>query len=227
MNEITGYIEVPFHGENGASAYDIAVKYGYEGTEEEWVNSLGFIPNGSIGTEKFNEDVFKEFDKKESLENKGQPSGYAPLNEEGKVPERYIPGRDVEVPDIVTEQGFYFLSTSKSGSAAFSVTNAIFLGQGDRMNWWTNTSITNSTQVPALVKLASASAEKPSELLVEGIAGYCSYEYVAPNDMYVAFSIKNADGYKCEIERVPAYKKQIEKVYPTIVSEETGIEYGK
>lgn len=33
----TGYIGGP----KGESAYDIAVKYGFKGTEEEWVNSLG------------------------------------------------------------------------------------------------------------------------------------------------------------------------------------------
>ncbi len=37
MSEITGYISVPFHGE---SAYEIAVKYGYAGTEEEWIKEL-------------------------------------------------------------------------------------------------------------------------------------------------------------------------------------------
>lgn len=33
----TGYVS----GLNGESAYQIAVKYGFSGTEEEWVNSLG------------------------------------------------------------------------------------------------------------------------------------------------------------------------------------------
>lgn len=55
MSEITGYIEVPFHGEKGESAYDIAVKYGYKGTEEEWVDSLGFIPDKSIGEAKLSD----------------------------------------------------------------------------------------------------------------------------------------------------------------------------
>ena len=35
-------------GKDGLSAYEIAVKYGFEGTEEEWINSLG-VPTG--GTE--------------------------------------------------------------------------------------------------------------------------------------------------------------------------------
>jgi hypothetical protein len=36
-------------GADGLSAYDIAVKYGYEGTEEEWVNSLGIPTGGTAG----------------------------------------------------------------------------------------------------------------------------------------------------------------------------------
>ena len=39
-NEITGTVSVPFHGE---SAYEIAVRHGYEGTEGEWLKSLGAI----------------------------------------------------------------------------------------------------------------------------------------------------------------------------------------
>ena len=37
MSEIKGYINMPFHGE---SAYEIAVRYGYTGTEEEWINEI-------------------------------------------------------------------------------------------------------------------------------------------------------------------------------------------
>lgn len=57
MSDIKGYISIPFHGEAGESAYEIAKKYGYTGTEEEWVNSLGFIPDGSIGKEKLNNEL--------------------------------------------------------------------------------------------------------------------------------------------------------------------------
>ena len=36
-------------GKDGLSAYDIAVKYGFEGTEEEWINSLGIPTGGTAG----------------------------------------------------------------------------------------------------------------------------------------------------------------------------------
>ncbi len=65
MSEIKGYIETPFHGE---SAYEIALRHGYEGTEEDWLNSLGFIPDNSIGKEKLNEDVKTLIGKKASKE---------------------------------------------------------------------------------------------------------------------------------------------------------------
>lgn len=44
-NEITGTIEVPFHGE---SAYETAVRHGYEGTEAEWLESLGALDEEKI-----------------------------------------------------------------------------------------------------------------------------------------------------------------------------------
>ena len=56
MSEIKGYIETPFHGE---SAYEIALRHGYEGTEEDWLNSLGFIPDKSIGKEKLSDEVIE------------------------------------------------------------------------------------------------------------------------------------------------------------------------
>lgn len=65
LSEITGYLQIPFHGKKGESAYDIAVKYGYEGTEEEWLNSLGFIPDKSIGEEKLSDAMvgkLREYD---------------------------------------------------------------------------------------------------------------------------------------------------------------------
>lgn len=36
-------------GADGLSAYDIAKKYGFEGTEEEWINSLGVPTGGTAG----------------------------------------------------------------------------------------------------------------------------------------------------------------------------------
>lgn len=44
-NEITGVINVPFHGE---SAYEIAVRRGFIGTEEEWLESLGALNEEKI-----------------------------------------------------------------------------------------------------------------------------------------------------------------------------------
>ena len=38
-----------FDGKDGLSAYEIAVKYGFEGTEEEWINSLGVPTGGTAG----------------------------------------------------------------------------------------------------------------------------------------------------------------------------------
>ncbi len=38
MSEIKGYINMPFHGE---SAYEIAVRHGYSGTEAEWIKEIG------------------------------------------------------------------------------------------------------------------------------------------------------------------------------------------
>lgn len=45
--------------ENGLSAYELAVKYGYEGTVQEWLDSLSgksaydiAVDNGYSGTEK-------------------------------------------------------------------------------------------------------------------------------------------------------------------------------
>ena len=79
LSEITGYIETPFHGEKGESAYEIALKHGYEGTEADWVESLGFIPDKSIGEEKLKDELTTKlmeyeafigevFDKKEKFE---------------------------------------------------------------------------------------------------------------------------------------------------------------
>lgn len=62
MSEITGYIEMPFHGGNGESAYEIAVKHGYKGTEAQWVESLGFIPDKSIGKEKIKDELISEIE---------------------------------------------------------------------------------------------------------------------------------------------------------------------
>lgn len=67
MNEITGYIEMPFHGEKGESAYEIAKKYGYDGTEKEWVESLGFIPDKSIGEEKLKDALVSKLKKYEKV----------------------------------------------------------------------------------------------------------------------------------------------------------------
>ena len=36
-------------GKDGLSAYEIAVKYGYKGTEQEWINSLGIPTGGTAG----------------------------------------------------------------------------------------------------------------------------------------------------------------------------------
>ena len=36
-------------GKDGLSAYQIAQKYGFEGTEEEWINSLGVPTGGTTG----------------------------------------------------------------------------------------------------------------------------------------------------------------------------------
>lgn len=36
-------------GADGLSAYQIAQKYGFEGTEEEWINSLGVPTGGTAG----------------------------------------------------------------------------------------------------------------------------------------------------------------------------------
>lgn len=69
MSEITGNIKMPFHGEKGDSAYEIAKKHGYEGSEKEWVESLGFIPDKSIGEEKFNEELTRKFSKNTNLIN--------------------------------------------------------------------------------------------------------------------------------------------------------------
>lgn len=44
-NEITGTIDVAFHGE---SAYEIAVRHGYEGTEAQWLESLGGISDADM-----------------------------------------------------------------------------------------------------------------------------------------------------------------------------------
>lgn len=58
MNNITGSISKPLNGRDGKdgvdgkSAYEIACIYGYEGTEEEWLKSLGWIDDNSIGLEK-------------------------------------------------------------------------------------------------------------------------------------------------------------------------------
>lgn len=69
MNSIKGYITIPFHGEKGESAYDIAVKHGYEGTEEEWVDHLGFIPDKSIDVKKFNEELSEFIETTEKVKN--------------------------------------------------------------------------------------------------------------------------------------------------------------
>lgn len=44
-NEIIGVINVPFHGE---SAYEIAVRQGFIGTEEEWLESIGELNEEKI-----------------------------------------------------------------------------------------------------------------------------------------------------------------------------------
>ena len=36
-------------GKDGLSAYEIAVKYGYKGTEQEWIKSLGIPTGGTAG----------------------------------------------------------------------------------------------------------------------------------------------------------------------------------
>ena len=36
-------------GKDSLSAYEIAVKYGYKGTEQEWINSLGIPTGGTAG----------------------------------------------------------------------------------------------------------------------------------------------------------------------------------
>lgn len=45
MGEIKGYINMPFHGE---SAYEIAVRYGYEGTEAEWIKEIGSVSEDDL-----------------------------------------------------------------------------------------------------------------------------------------------------------------------------------
>ena len=44
---IKGYIQMPFRGE---SAYEIALRYGYKGTEEEWIRESGAIGRNEILT---------------------------------------------------------------------------------------------------------------------------------------------------------------------------------
>ena len=45
MSEIKGYINMPFHGE---SAYEIAVRHGYMGTEEEWIEEIGSVSEDDL-----------------------------------------------------------------------------------------------------------------------------------------------------------------------------------
>jgi len=35
-------------GDTGESAYELAVKLGYEGTEEEWINSMGALQKATV-----------------------------------------------------------------------------------------------------------------------------------------------------------------------------------
>lgn len=55
MSEIKGYIDMPFHGE---SAYDIAVRLGYEGSEEEWIREMVDISDGEM------KDIMDNFSKR-------------------------------------------------------------------------------------------------------------------------------------------------------------------
>lgn len=54
MSEIKGYINMPFHGE---SAYEIAKRHGYGGTEAEWLEELGAIDEKDL--EIIKESVFE------------------------------------------------------------------------------------------------------------------------------------------------------------------------
>ncbi len=109
-----------------------------------------------------------------------------------------VPAQEAET-QVNLIQGYYYLSTSRRESENFSVTEPIKLNKGDKITWSVNTSVTSSVNLPALVKMANSSSAAPGGGLVGGKAGYQTYEYVATEDIYVAFSVKNADGYKCEI----------------------------
>lgn len=94
-------------GKNGASAYEIAVKNGFEGSEEEWLESLkgkdgynGDTPNISIGTVETlesgaNATVTITGDTKNPVFNLGIPKG-----SDGYTP---IKGKDYYTDDDKTE----------------------------------------------------------------------------------------------------------------------------
>ncbi|MBR5535945.1 MAG: SGNH/GDSL hydrolase family protein [Clostridia bacterium] len=116
MSEITGYIDMPFHGE---SAYEIAKRYGYGGTEKEWLDSLGFIPDKSIGGEKLKEELVETLKKYETFigevfdEKKGFSecgiNEYTSESEEYVVPYCLIgqPGKyTVAIPKLTSSNTF-------------------------------------------------------------------------------------------------------------------------
>ena len=125
-DEIKGYIEMPFHGEKGESAYEIAKKYGYAGSEEEWIESLGFIPEGTIGKEKLNNElnelICSKISKKEMCDVKttvipAQEASANLLN-----PTEVVEGTRVQMIDRTTYFEFYVTSVATYSHVIIPIT---------------------------------------------------------------------------------------------------------
>jgi hypothetical protein len=80
-------------GENGASAYEIAVQHGFEGTEEEWLESL----KGEDGKDAIAEVTREEFERlSEEIEELKESGGAGEPGENGEDGGYYVPHVDAD-----------------------------------------------------------------------------------------------------------------------------------